>query len=127
MAVCECGHSEERHDPEDGICLGADCECEEFIEMYNEEGGNRKRRSIHEDNFYAEEVFEDDELIPEDEDERRRYINPSYFTQKIQREIASIMKDPLIPHMGLKGGERVVKVASIRDGALFGGHTSPEV
>lgn len=71
MAVCECGHSEERHDPEDGVCLGSNCECEEFIEMYNEE--NIESGEAYEDGFYAEEVFEDDELIPEDEDEEETY------------------------------------------------------
>ena len=75
MAVCECGHSEERHDPEDGVCLGADCECEEFIEMYNEEGGE-EYEDAHDDDFYAEGVFEDDELIPEEDEE----MGIIYFT-----------------------------------------------
>ena len=84
MAVCECGHSEERHDPEDGICLGSDCECEEFIEMYNEE--NIESGEAYEDlSFYAEEVFEDDELIPDDEETGNYIDNPRKGTKEIKR------------------------------------------
>ena len=68
MAVCECGHSEERHDGEELICLVPDCDCEEFIEVYKEEGGE-EYEDAHEDDFWAENVFTDDEPVPEEEEE----------------------------------------------------------
>jgi hypothetical protein len=60
MAVCECGHPEERHDVDELICLVPDCACEEFLEVYSGE------EEIFGD-FYERETFNDDELVPEDE------------------------------------------------------------
>jgi len=64
MALCECGHSEERHDPEENICQVGDCECEEFLESPSEDYANDA-------DFYTEGFFSDGELIPEDDDSSR--------------------------------------------------------
>lgn len=63
MAVCECGHPEERHDVDELICLVPDCECEEFLEVYN-----GPDEIFSDGDFYEGETFNDDELVPEDED-----------------------------------------------------------
>jgi hypothetical protein len=63
MAVCECGHPEERHDPEENICLVNDCVCEEFLENFS---GDEECEEIFPD---EQEDFDDDSIIYEEPEE----------------------------------------------------------